>query len=255
MLHNLIAADREGDWEGHLQAVQDLLPVFCEADCINYLRYATCYLEKMRKLDQEHPDQYPEFHAGKFVVQTSAGTVKAVSPDMKLEQTINRPQKSSGGIVVQMKIDSYVSKWELVYHEVLAISNCFSDLTKSKTRTGPQLHHELAGGISKQLSESMNKVTEFITERGNPYKTLTPTPLHNITGGQVVPKPHSKRLLNYFEDGKQWYKVFHEERYVNKLKKLSDTITKVNLPKFDGKDQKQKKESKPVLKKVGDAQK
>ena len=101
----------------------------------------------------------------------------------------------------------------------------------------------------------MNKVREFITERGNPYETLTPTPLHNITGGQVIPKPHSKRLLNYFEDGKQRYKVFREERYVNKSKKLSDTITKVNLPKFDGKDKKQKKESKPVLKKVGDAQK
>ena len=138
-----------------------------------------------------------------------------------------------------------------MYHEVLAISNCFSNLTKSKTRTGPQLHHKLAGGISKQLSESMNKVTEFITERGNPYETLTPTPLHNITGGLVVSKPHSKRLLNYFEDGKQRYKVFREERYVNKSKKLSDTIAKVNLPKFDGKDQKQKKESKPVLKKVG----
>ena len=255
MLHNLIAADREGDWEGHLQAVQDLLPVFCEADCINYLRYATWYLEKMRKPDQEHADLYAEFHAGKFVVQTSAGSFKAVSPDMKLEQTINCSQKSSGGIVGQTKTDSYVSEWELVYHEVLAISNCFSDLTKSKTRTGPQLHHELAGGISKQLSESMNTVTEFITERGNPYKTLTPTPLDNITGGQVVPKPHSKRLLNYFEDRKQRYKVFGEERYVNKSKKLSDTITKVNLPKFDGKDQKQKKESKLVLKKVGDAQK
>ena len=40
MLHNLILADRDGDWEGHLQAVQDL-PVFWEADCINYLRHAT----------------------------------------------------------------------------------------------------------------------------------------------------------------------------------------------------------------------
>ena len=28
MLHNLISADREGDWEGHLKAIQDLLPVF-----------------------------------------------------------------------------------------------------------------------------------------------------------------------------------------------------------------------------------
>ena len=35
----LIASDRDGDWEGHLQAVQDLLPIFCESDSINDLRY------------------------------------------------------------------------------------------------------------------------------------------------------------------------------------------------------------------------
>ena len=57
---------------------------------------------------------------------------------MKLEQTINRSQKSAGGILGQRKADSYVCEWELVYHEILAISNCYSDLTKSKTRTGPE---------------------------------------------------------------------------------------------------------------------
>ena len=133
MFRNLISADTEGDWEGHLHAVQDILPVFCEADCINYLRYATWYLEKMRILDQEHQDIHTEFLAGNFVVQTSVGTFKAVSPDTDLEQTINRSQKSSRGIVGQTKTESYVSEWKLVYHEILAISNCYSDLTKSKT--------------------------------------------------------------------------------------------------------------------------
>ena len=33
-LKNPVAADWEGDWKGHLQAVQDLLPVYC--DSINY---------------------------------------------------------------------------------------------------------------------------------------------------------------------------------------------------------------------------
>ena len=33
-LQDLIAPDREGDWEGHLLAVQNLLPIFS----INYLR-------------------------------------------------------------------------------------------------------------------------------------------------------------------------------------------------------------------------
>ena len=93
MLHNFISAGSEGDWEGHVHAIQDLLLVFCEAGCINYLRYATWYLEKMRRLDQEHPDIHTEFLAGKFVVQTSTGTFKAMFLDMKLEQTINRSQK------------------------------------------------------------------------------------------------------------------------------------------------------------------
>ena len=133
MCHKLISTDTKRDWEGHLHAVQDILPVFCETDCISYLRYATWYLEKTRRLDQEHPDIHTEFLAGNFVVQTSIGTFKAVSPDTNLEQTINLSQKSSGGIVGQTKIGSYASEWELVYHEILAISNCYSDLNKTKT--------------------------------------------------------------------------------------------------------------------------
>ena len=65
---NLVAADREGDWEGHLLAVQNLLPVFGECGSINYLRYASWYLEKMRRLPEEHPQVYAQFKRGPFVV-------------------------------------------------------------------------------------------------------------------------------------------------------------------------------------------
>ena len=105
---------------------------------------------------------------GKFSVQTTKGSFKAVAPDMKLEQTINRSQKSTGGIIGQTKSDAYVSEWELVYHEILAISNCFSDMTASKTRTGPDLHHELSGRISKVLHKKTNDVQQLILIRGNP---------------------------------------------------------------------------------------
>ena len=43
-LKNFIVADRNGYWNGHLQAVQDLLPLFRECESINYLRYASLYL-------------------------------------------------------------------------------------------------------------------------------------------------------------------------------------------------------------------
>ena len=60
-IKNLVGSGREGNWHGHLQTVQDLLPVFREADCINYLRYASFYLEKMRILPTEHPEIYELF--------------------------------------------------------------------------------------------------------------------------------------------------------------------------------------------------
>ena len=40
-LQNLVAADREGNWDNRIQAVRNLLPIFIEADRINYLCYAS----------------------------------------------------------------------------------------------------------------------------------------------------------------------------------------------------------------------
>ena len=48
--------------------------------------------------------------------------------------------------------------------------------------------------------------------------------------------------------------MFRNERYLTKSKKLSDTITKVDLPKSDDKGKKQRS-TKPAVKKLGDAQK
>ena len=50
----LIGADRTGDWEGHLDAVENLLSIFRRCENINYLRYATFYLESMRRLPTDH---------------------------------------------------------------------------------------------------------------------------------------------------------------------------------------------------------
>ena len=43
----LIAADWTGDLEGHLDAVENLLPIFHGCNSINYLHYVTFYLESM----------------------------------------------------------------------------------------------------------------------------------------------------------------------------------------------------------------
>ena len=119
LMRRLIAADRTGNWEAHLQTVQNLLPIFRECDSLNYLRYGSWYLEKMGMLQKEYPDVLQHFNNGQFVVQTSPG---ANSPDMRLEQTIQRSKISPGGIIGQTQKEAYISEWELVYQETLAIS-------------------------------------------------------------------------------------------------------------------------------------
>ena len=64
LLKDFVAADREGNWEGHLQVIEKLLPVFLMSDSINYLRYGSWYLKKMRKLPHEHPEVYKHFQEG-----------------------------------------------------------------------------------------------------------------------------------------------------------------------------------------------
>ena len=49
-----------------------------------------------------------------------------------------------------------------------------------------------------------------------------------------------KKILHFFEDGKQRYEKFRNERLVEKSKNLSHTITKRNLPKFEEKQKKPK---------------
>ena len=58
LLQDLICADRTDDWGKRLRTIEKLLPIFQQCDSMNYLRYASFYLEKMR----QHPDEFPEIY-------------------------------------------------------------------------------------------------------------------------------------------------------------------------------------------------
>ena len=123
--------------------MQNLLPVFRECDSINYLRYASWYVEKIGKLPQDHPEIYERFMQGHLVVKQNNREFNTVAPDMKLEQTIQRSKKSVKGIIGQTRQVAYISQLEIVYHEILAISNSFRQLINPEVGyRGTGTHHE-----------------------------------------------------------------------------------------------------------------
>ena len=217
----LIAADRTGDWEGHLDAVENLLPIFCGCDSINYLHYATFYLESMRRLPTDHPAIYEMFMKGYFVINESHRKFSRVSPDMKLEQTIQCAQKSSRGILGQTRQISYVSEWEVVYHEILAISNTFGRLTNSTLGASEsELHHELDGNYAKVFNAQVTNITNFLIARGNPYLLESQPQLHNIISSVRASEAATQQLTEFYKNSVESYLSFRNEWFIEKSTRL-----------------------------------
>ena len=233
-IENLIRSDREGNWDLQLQAIQDLLPLFAAFDSTNYLRWCSLYLEDMKRLPQTAPEVYLEFMKGIFAIKRTMGHFKAVSADLALEQTINRAQKSASGIIGSSRKKQFVAKWELTYHEMLAITN---------------LHRELAGIGSSSYELQVNRAfskaaTEFeeaniqhilntIVKNENPF--ITPSKekrLHNILTKEIMPENIREQLLNVERIGSVAYNKLRRERYIDKAVRLSNTIHRTNLKTF-----------------------
>ena len=75
-----------------------------------------------------------------------------------------------------------------------------------------------------QYNEAVNKVLLFIKERSNPYESTMPMKLYHFTSGQLVGPEISAKILEFFDKILTEYLIFREERYVQKSKKLGETI-------------------------------
>ena len=117
LLNDLVAADREGNWEDHLQVIQILLPFFMSGS-INYLRYGYGYLEKMRSFSMKS-QKCKNTCKREYVVKTNATYFEAVAADITW---IQRSKRGLERIRRQTKHQTYATAWELSYQEVPAIS-------------------------------------------------------------------------------------------------------------------------------------
>ena len=186
----------------------------------------------MRKPPKKFPTVFNAFKAGMFVVCTSDRLFSAFSPDMKLEQTIQRSQKSMGGIISQTNQQNYVTEWEIVYHEILSISNVFKEITNKNCELSNEFtqHHELEGNLSKEIELAVQKLVAFITRRGNPYSTSnTVTELYNISTRQIYNQQVAERYTNFSKNYISRYQNFRCDRYIKKSI-LRSNYNKVKSP-------------------------
>lgn len=233
VLKDLVRADREGDWKLHLQSVQSVLPLFAGCDRVNYFRWASLYLEDIRKLPE---DVYKSFLAGKFVVKRTHVPFSAVGADMCLEQTINRSQKSAGGIIGSTKKKQFVAQWEIIYHEMLAVINLQRQVSGVVTpSTELIVNHEFNLSATRSSEVLIQDMIEYVKEHDNPM-TLPgegdKEKLHNILTQEIMTKEIRDNLLEFGARSTKKYETFRNERIVMKHRSIFDTIHRTNLKTF-----------------------
>ena len=232
LLRNLIRSDREGNWPLHLDTVQSLLPVFAVFDATNYLRWASLYLEDMRKLPEITPDVHEEFLQGGFVVKRTAGHFKAIGVDMCLEQTINKSQKSAGGIIGATKLKKFVAEWEIIHHEMLSVTNLLRHIGGICHDYELSINHEFSDLETINSENNIEAMISFISEHGNPFAEGDDSKLHNIVTKELMNDTIRTQLLNVLEAGTEKYQNLRNKRFLEKSVRISEKIQRTNLKTF-----------------------
>ena len=64
ILKTFITAERTGNWELHLQALNNMLPFLAASGHNLYVKCVSLYLQSMSNLERDKPDVYRSFMSG-----------------------------------------------------------------------------------------------------------------------------------------------------------------------------------------------
>ena len=184
-----IRAEREGDWNLHLESVAQMIPYFFAYDHLNYARWASVYLIDMKLLSNSAPLIEEEFLNGNHTVcRSTGGTFNGIWTDLASEQSVNRDTKTHGGIVSFSMNPSALVRWFLTAHEWAAITGAFKEMSGCGQSEKQPMHKEFGKIRKKRDEEDVQKVTKLLlTIAKNPFEVAER--LNEETGieGQEIP--------------------------------------------------------------------
>ena len=97
LLLAMIRAERDGNWDLHLESFAAMLPWLTIYDHTNYARWGPVYLADMENLETKAPEVHAEFIAGNFVVKRTNKRFNQVPADQATEW-MNKTCKVQNGI-------------------------------------------------------------------------------------------------------------------------------------------------------------
>lgn len=189
VLLRFIKAEREANWELHLQSTAEMLPHFFSMDRTNYSRWFPVHLADMLQLGKTAPEVHREFLEGNHAVSRSQQPFSQIWTDMALEQSVNRDSKTKGGIVGISQKEGALEKWFLTAHERAAVTTTTKEMCGVRTDGTMSVHKERDSLRMKRDEDDVKKLVSTLESvMVNPFEGHDTTlPLSNLATGVVMP--------------------------------------------------------------------
>ena len=160
-----IRAERTGNWNLHLIAVEKMLNLFAATGHIHYAKSSRLYLQLMRELPTDHPWLYHCFtEEGFHTVRRSNRHWAGLWTDLIIEQVMMRSIKSRGGLTRGRGVAETVRlQWIYSMHKCAGVHDAMTTTTNLKHRTSEQ-HIELGTSRSKRDYEDLRKIQEWFNQ-------------------------------------------------------------------------------------------
>lgn len=238
-----IKAERTGDFALYIESLESMLPVFFATDKPNYSRWLTVHVAEMKSLPDTNPQLYEEFCKGNFVVNRSGASFASVSPDMALEQSLNRDVKCDGGLVGITTNANARNRWYLTSHMRANMTAELCNMAKLNHSSTPAQHTDNAYD-QKKSTEWPEKIYQFMKRNSfNPFSDRDCPVIERLTTGERLDISQNQKVLAAADTGKESYEAFLIKRLVTQEISMHEPIHRLNIP-FSTKPTKGKTKSK-----------
>ena len=234
LLFDFLAAERESNWDLHLETFQEMLKYDRAFGQYKYFTWGSIYIIDMLELPVKHPELYQHFVSGFHTVSRCKKESKfnCVSTDMALEQSMNRHSKTKGGIVGVSQDLNAVEKWTLTSHLRATVHSNFKEICGM---TQINQEKELTSKAIATSDKCVKSIVEVIDDQFvNPFtfSNTEKTVLINIVSGSVVKEELRSDILNAKAIGKKAADEYIQTRIIERTTPFWDPIKKLNISTF-----------------------
>jgi hypothetical protein len=162
ILRKFIRAERTGNRELHLQAIQDMLPYMAASGHNSYTKSAMLYLQYMSNLETQHPDVQRNFNKGLHVIRRSNRLWAGLSSDLVIEQVLMRSLKTSGGLTQGRGMtERQRLLWLLSRSACAEVNQAMQELTGVNYNTGEQNKDMIAARQARDWKDTLSVLQIF----------------------------------------------------------------------------------------------